>query len=249
MFRSLRVIESRPPRPQSSGQLKLLLLLTLLLVGGLAFPSLIRYKFLMYSLIALLLTQVMVRDVDTHAWANFVYRLLGAVAVVAMWLWLLTPLDLMYSGVPLALSWGVLVAWSIRRLIMQISREPDINEAMLMGAVAGYLHLGLTAALIMSAVETIEPGSFAPLELSAEYMIGGSVNVLSVGDVFTQITYFAFVCLTTLGFGDITPMLPMARTISVATSIVGPLYLAIVLGILIGRFVSSSSRDQSSSRP
>ena len=100
MFRSLRVIESRPPRPQSSGQLKLLLLLTLLLVGGLAFPSLIRYKFLMYSLIALLLTQVMVRDVDTHAWANFVYRLLGAVAVVAMWLWLLTPLDLMYSGVP-----------------------------------------------------------------------------------------------------------------------------------------------------
>ena len=119
---------------------------------------------------------------------------------------------------------------------------------MLMGAVAGYLHLGLTAALIMSAVETIQPGSFAPLELSTEYMVGGSVNVLSVGDVFAQITYFAFVCLTTLGLGDITPMLPMARTISVATSIVGPLYLAIVLGILIGRFVSSS-RDQSSSRP
>ncbi|WP_051410974.1 potassium channel family protein [Synechococcus sp. CC9616] len=243
------MIESRPPRPQSSGQLKLLLLLTLLLVGGLAFPALIRYKFLLYSLIALLLTQVMVRDVDTHAWANFVYRLLGAVAVVAMWLWLLTPLELIYSGVPLALSWGILLTWSIRRLIMQISREPVINESMLMGAVAGYLHLGLTAALIMSAVETIQPGSFAPLELSAEYLVKGSINVINVGDVFTQITYFAFVCLTTVGFGDIAPVLPLARMISVATSIVGPLYLAVVMGILIGRFVSTNGAGQSRSRP
>ena len=238
------MIESRRPRPQSSGQLKLLLLLTLLLVGGLAFPSFIRYKFLMYSLIALLLTQVMVRDVDTHAWANFAYRLLGAIAVVAMWLWLLTPLDLIYSGMPLALSWGVLVAWSIRRLIMQIPRTGDQRSDV--DGSCGWLPAS-------------RPDGSADRERSdnlmsgcssgaVKDMVGGSVNVLSVGDVFAQITYFAFVCLTTLGFGDITPMLPMARTISVATSIVGPLYLAIVLGILIGRFVSSS-RDQSSSRP
>ena len=249
MFRQLRVIEPRLPRPQSSGQLKLLLVLTLLLVGGLAFPSLIRYKFFLYSLIALLLTQVMVRDSNTHAWANFIYRVLGAIAVAAMWLWLLTPLELLYSGVPLAISWGLLVAWSIRRLIMQISREPVINEAMLMGAIAGYLHLGLTSALIMGAVETIQPGSFAPLELSAEYLAKESINVLNVGDVFTQITYFAFVCLTTVGFGDIAPVLPLARMLSVATSIAGPLYLAVVMGILIGRFVSTNGAGQTSSRP
>ena len=76
----------RSPRPQSRAQLKLLLLLTLMLVIGLAFPSLIRYKFLLYSLIALLLTQVMVSDSDSNRWANFTYRLLGGVAVMAMWL-------------------------------------------------------------------------------------------------------------------------------------------------------------------
>ena len=34
---------------------------------------------------------------------------MGLMAVVTMWLWLLTPLELIYSGMPLALSWSVLL--------------------------------------------------------------------------------------------------------------------------------------------
>ena len=244
-----RLSQIRRPVLKSSAQLKLLLVLTLLLLACLAFPTLIRVKFFLYSLIALLLTQVMVRDSDSHIWSNRLYRLLGGVAVTAMWLWLLTPLELIYSGVPLALSWGLLVAWSIRRLITRIAREPVINESMLMGAVAGYLHLGLTAGLIMGAVETIQPGSFAPLDdLATNMAQSGTLSVLSVGDVFSQITYFAFVCLTTVGFGDISPMLPVSRMISVSTSIIGPLYLAVVMGILIGRFVGTMQTSQPSDR-
>ena len=241
--------QNRRPFLKSSTQLKLLLVLTLLLLACLAFPTLIRVKFFLYSLIALLLTQVMVRDSDSHIWSNRLYRLLGGVAVTAMWLWLLTPLELIYSGVPLALSWGLLVAWSIRRLITRIAREPVINESMLMGAIAGYLHLGLTAGLIMGAVETIQPGSFAPLDLATNMVQSSTVSVLSVGAVFSQITYFAFVCLTTVGFGDISPMLPVSRIISVSTSIIGPLYLAVVMGILIGRFVATMQGSQPSERP
>ena len=243
-----RLPQIRRPILKSSTQLKLLLVLTLLLLACLAFPTLIRVKFFLYSLIALLLTQVMVRDSDNHVWSNRLYRLLGGVAVTAMWLWLLTPLELIYSGVPLALSWGLLVAWSIRRLISRIAREPVINESMLMGAIAGYLHLGLTAGLIMGAIETIQPGSFAPLDLATDMAQSGTVNVLSVGAVFSQITYFGFVCLTTVGFGDISPMLPASRIVSVSTSIIGPLYLAVVMGILIGRFVSTMQATQPSKR-
>ena len=229
---------------QSSAQLKLLLVLTLLLLACLAFPTLIHVKFFLYSLIALLLTQIMVRDSGSHIWSNQLYRLLGGLAVMAMWLWLLTPLELIYSGVPLALSWGLLVAWSIRRLVTRIAREPVINESMLMGAIAGYLHLGLTAGLIMGAVETIQPGSFAPLDQAPASLQTGGSTVLSVGEGFSQITYFAFVCLTTLGFGDIKPMLPLSRIISVSTSIIGPLYLAVVMGILIGRFSTTIQSSQ-----
>ena len=41
-----------------------------------------------------------------------------------------------------------------------------VTEALLMGATAGYMHIGLAAGLVMSALETIQPGSFEPLELS-----------------------------------------------------------------------------------
>jgi hypothetical protein len=69
--------------------------------------------------------------------------------------------------------------------------------------------------------------------------------------VFSTINYFAFVCLTTVGFGDIKPMLPLSRMVSVATSIAGPLYLAAVMGVLIGRFANNLERTivESEQRP
>ncbi len=91
----------------------------------------------------------------------------------------------------------------------------------------------------MSALETIQPGSFEPLEMAN---IGDS-NVLASARLFSAINYYAFVCLTTVGFGDISPMLPLSRMVSVATSVAGPLYLAAVMGVLIGRFASSLDRQ------
>ena len=71
----------------------------------------------------------------------------------------------------------------------------------------------------------------------------GNSNVLAAVHAFSAINCFPFVCLTTVGFGDINPMLPLSRMVSVVTSIAGPLYLAAVMGVLIGRFASSLDRD------
>ena len=109
----------------------------------------------------------------------------------------------------------------------------------LSGATAGYLDIGLAAGLVMSALETIQPGSFQPLEM-ANF---GDSSVLASARLFSAINYYAFVCLTTVGFGDISPMLPLSRMVSVATSVAGPLYLAAVMGGLIGRFASSLDRQ------
>ena len=108
-----------------------------------------------------------------------------------------------------------------------------------MGATAGYLHIGLAAGLVMRALETIQPGSFAPLELANI----SDTSVLANACIFSALNYHAFVCLTTVGFGDISPMLPLSKMVSVATSIAGPLYLAAVMGVLIGRFASSLDRQ------
>ena len=223
---------------RKGNQLKLLLLFTVIAMVGFGIPRLLWATHLGYSLIALLLTQVMTRGEPEPIWSQRLYRGLGLVSVATLWLWLLTPLELINSGVPLALSWSLLVGWSVIRLVKRFAVEPRVNDALLMGATAGYLHIGLTAGLVMSALETIQPGSFEPLAVDAVEQ--GSV--LAAAEAFSTLNYYAFVCLTTVGFGDISPMLPLARMVSVTTSIAGPLYLAAVMGVLIGRFASNLER-------
>ena len=223
---------------RKGNQLKLLLLFTVIAMVGFGIPRLLWATHLGYSLIALLLTQVMTRGEPEPIWSQRLYRGLGLVSVATLWLWLLTPLELINSGVPLALSWSLLVGWSVIRLVKRFAVEPRVKDALLMGATAGYLHIGLTAGLVMSALETIQPGSFEPLVVDAVEQ--GSV--LAAAEAFSTLNYYAFVCLTTVGFGDISPMLPLSRMVSVTTSIAGPLYLAAVMGVLIGRFASNLER-------
>ena len=88
------------------------------------------------------------------------------------------------------------------------------------GAIVLYLLIGLIAAFAYSALYGINPGAFSKLP-SGE---GG----------FRDWLYFSFVTLTTLGYGDITPIAPSARAIAMLEALVGQLYPAII----IARFVS-----------
>ncbi len=151
-----------------------------------------------------------------------------------MWLWLLTPLELTYIGVPLALSRSLLVGLSVIRLVKRFAEEHMVTKSLLMGATAGYLHIGLSAGLMICASGTIQPGNFEPLSVTQT----GVNSMLAAALAFSAINYHAFVFLNKVGFGDINPLLTLSRVISVVTSITGPRYLAAVMGVLIGRFAS-----------
>ena len=58
---------------------------------------------------------------------------------------------------------------------------------------------------------------------------------------FAAAVYFSFVTITTLGFGDISPVLPLARFLVFMEAIVGVFYMAILVASLIG--VRMSDRD------
>lgn len=79
-------------------QLKLLLLCTLIATVGFAFPRLVWATYIGYSLIALLLMQVMVGSSNDPNWSDALYRGLGLMAVVTMWFWLLAPLELITAA-------------------------------------------------------------------------------------------------------------------------------------------------------
>ncbi|NKB75422.1 MAG: two pore domain potassium channel family protein [Synechococcus sp. s2_metabat2_7] len=223
---------------------ELLLSLCLMVLVSFAFPRLSWIGLLGYALIALLLTQLVMIRKETLTLGDRLYQLLGLGALSALLLWQITPVRWVVSGVPLVLTWSVLVGWSVIRLVERLSQERKVTAGLLMGAAAGYLLLGLTAGLVMSAVETIQPGSFAPLNSLQEPVIGANASVLMKMSDFSQINYFAFVCLTTVGFGDIQPVMPVSRMLSVVTGIIGPLYLAVVMGVLIGRYTRQVEEEE-----
>ena len=61
------------------------------------------------------------------------------------------------------------------------------------------------------------------------------------GGDFLVFEYYSFVTLTTLGFGDITPLTRMAKAFSVLEAVIGQLYLVVVVAWFVGMHVSKKS--------
>ncbi len=176
-----------------------------------------------YLLLGLLLLLGLARPLHTDPWSwrDRLFPLLGGLTLLGQASWLLTPFAARHGSLPLLGLWTLFVASASLRLVRL---------------------LGLTGALLMNLLEWQRPGSFALLAngqaLQRPLPLDSSGWALDRG----RIGYFAFVCLTTVGFGDITPLTPTARMLSVGLAVVGPLYLAVVMGVLISRFTADTGR-------
>lgn len=173
------------------------------------------------------------------AWSVRLYRSLGVAALVVWSIWILIPQGLRSAGIPVIVLWTLFSGWSAIRLIEQLSAERRVTGAVLCGALAGYLTLGLCAGLLFCALETLQPGSFSAVRLSPAE---GSALLALRGGEFMRLNYFAFVTLTTMGYGDILPTTAPAQMASVALAVIGTLYVAVVMGLLISRLMVQESR-------
>lgn len=227
-----------------------LLLLTVLVMASFALPVELRlFGSLGYSLTLLLLVLALggpIRHAGRPCLGNLLYRLLGLTALVVQGLWSFAPAGAQRSGLPLLVMVTVFIAWSVLRLLALLALEPTVERRVLMGAVAGYLLLGLTAGLLMTILETIVPGSFTAVDDATQVL--GPITSAEVQQRmwqldFVRLNYFAFVCLTTVGFGDIAPQTPQAQMITVTFTVIGPTYMALVLGLLINRSNSAEAQE------
>jgi len=101
------------------------------------------------------------------------------------------------------------------------------------GAVCGYLFLGLAWAMSYSMIESIQPGSF---QISQSLRTAGDSSPQHV------LTYYSFVTLTTVGYGDVTPISPVTRTFAWMEAITGQFYLAIIVAGLVSMLVARHSQ-------
>lgn len=110
------------------------------------------------------------------------------------------------------------------RIIRYVFRERAITANDLFALASGYLILGVLATPFFYFLHINFPGSF---QIAAE-------------DEFYELLYFSFITLTAVGYGDITPLHPLAKSFSLLLGIIGQLYLAVLVGIIIGKYLASN---------
>jgi hypothetical protein len=226
--------------------LRRLLWLCLLVLATTALPpSLARLTWLGYPLLCLQLLQgLSQRPGWRQPWRKRTYQAMGVACVVAQIVWVFHPRTLLSTGLPLLVLFLAFTGWSLVRLLHRLARDSPREGDLVAGGLAGYLLLGISGGLLLMVIDSLVPGSFRDTATGALVQLpplGSDLEATSIWDVNVQrITYFAFVSLTTVGYGDIAPIQPVAQLASVSLSVLGPLYIAVVLGVVVSRLVTDA---------
>jgi len=108
-----------------------------------------------------------------------------------------------------------------RIVLLVMFRAGPVNWKRIQGGVCAYLLVGMAWASAFQIVEQAHPGSFQFVSAPADF-----------DQLISKLTYFSFCTLTTLG-GDVAPVSPIARSLTIAEAAVGQLFPAILIGALV----------------
>jgi hypothetical protein len=122
-------------------------------------------------------------------------------------------------------------------------RKQRVTIDTIYAALSVYLLLGVAWAFAYSLVDILEPGSFksALLEEGVVFMRHG-------GEGSFYPLYYSLVTLTTLGYGDIVPVSRAASMLAVLEAMTGQIYLAVLVGRLVGLPVAQAKSDADAAR-
>ena len=102
-----------------------------------------------------------------------------------------------------------------------------------------YLFFGNICGFIYAIIARVDSNAFNIPETTASYL-GDSLIDLSSS------MYFSFVTLTTLGYGDITPINDFARSLAFLEAATGQIYLTVLIASLVGIHISTSEKGAQS---
>jgi len=163
---------------------------------------------------------------------TFVVAVLLAIpAVVGRWInhfrpHLLPPAIFLVAGL-------VLVAFVVANLLRFILRAPSVNAEVLCASISAYLMLGLMWTMAYWLVDQLTPGGAFSFNTNAGPQSINGFNAF----------YFSFITLSTVGYGDITPVSRIARWLAAMEAMTGLLYVAVLIARLVSLYSSPKSDD------
>jgi len=129
---------------------------------------------------------------------------------------------------------GVFAVASLSWVVAKALSAPGrMSGYRIVGAVVLYLNFALLFTVLFRLIAERVPGSFSGMP--AQFTHGTSI---------ADLMYFSITTLTTLGYGDITPVNPVARSLSNLEGIIGQLYPAIILARIITLYTPKAGPEK-----
>ncbi len=202
-----------------------LLFITICII--LILPPLLNYPILdailrVSSNIILIMSSVNFLEIDKKK-LRFFWLLLGLLIVVISTI----PEFSIKTNFILELQYGLKCLFFIiitASILKQISSTYEVTSDVILGSFCGYVLLGIISYFLFMFLESTMSNAFIGLSEVP-------------GIKSNQLFYFTFTCLTTLGMGDILPGNIITQRFSIITAIIGQFYIAIVVAILISRYL------------
>lgn len=115
-------------------------------------------------------------------------------------------------------------------LIIQIAKTERVTARVIIDSISGYLLLGLVFSIIIMIVMIAFPEAFTFPKLDPAHA--------GAGYYLSDYMYYSFVTFTTLGYGDIVPTAPYAKSLAILAVVCGQIYLTVIIAMLVGKFLS-----------
>jgi Ion channel len=232
--RAAQAKEPLKPVPQRSGRrrfstVQLLIVLALLF---LFFPFVEEVKggdLIVSILLSLVLLSAVLAVADRKR-VFFIALLLALPAIGGRWINHFQP-NLVPPPVFLAAGL-MLIAFVVVNLLRFILRAPSVTLEVLCASISAYLMLGLMWTVAYWLVDQITPGAFA-------FNTNGDRQSMNGFNAF----YFSFITLSTVGYGDITPLSRIARWLAALEAMTGLLYVAVLIARLVSLYSTPKSQD------
>lgn len=152
-------------------------------------------------------------------------------ALVSAWLENITNTsDYLVLNSFLSAAFLIYISFNIGRFLFETEK---VTLEMIYASMCLYLMIGLIWTYIYVSIEVNNSGSFSGLlenpavEASSQFLR-------------SQFSYYSYVTLSTLGYGDISPLTKIARAWATFEAIIGQFYLAIVIARLVGLHITSA---------
>ncbi len=151
---------------------------------------------------------------------------LAGIMILTMWLDNFFEHDI-FSTV--SMICGILLTLVVtKNTLMLIIKTETVSREVVYAAMLLYILIAKMWAMVYMLLYLIDAAAFN--------LPGGPGNLL-------LFEYYSFVTLTTLGFGDITPLTNVAKMFSALEAVIGQLYLVVVIAWFVGMRVATKSKN------